>query len=159
MNNNDDPYNMSSKSIDELLRVVCGRNESAMDHQYAKIELKKREMQRQHELNETILLKQHRLNLEITKIQTKTLWRATIFGAICAILGGLAGVYLTVTLSQHPSENLLQHQTQVKQELIRQETSAKKHDAPILQEKIGNEELQNNKKEIEALSRYPTKNE
>lgn len=42
MNNKDDPYNMTTKSLDELLRIISGRKKSALDHQYAKIELEKR---------------------------------------------------------------------------------------------------------------------
>jgi len=45
MNNiNNDPYNMASKSIDELLRIIAGRTPDTLDHQYAKLEFEKRKM-------------------------------------------------------------------------------------------------------------------
>ena len=44
MDKKDDPYDMASKSLDELLRIITGRNPDTLDHQYAKIELEKRKM-------------------------------------------------------------------------------------------------------------------
>lgn len=113
-------------------------------------------MQKQHELNETILSKQHQLNLAITKIQTKTVWRATFFGAICAILGALAGAYLTVALSQHPSVNLLQHRTQDKQESFQSNVLSQKEEQQPSQGQNMIEESQNNKMENEVSKQPPT---
>ena len=40
--NNDDPYNVKSKSTDELLRMKTGHNSDTLEYQYADTELEKR---------------------------------------------------------------------------------------------------------------------
>jgi hypothetical protein len=40
---NGDPYGMRGKSLEELLRIVCGRTPDSLDHQYAQAEIRRRE--------------------------------------------------------------------------------------------------------------------
>lgn len=158
--NNDDPYNMASKSIDELLTYICSRTEDSKDHQFAKIELKKRELQTQHELNEAILSKQHELNLEITKKQAKTQWRSTVFGALCALLGTIVGVALATYLPLFAPLSIdNKQQSQQKQinskESIQPKTVKMKHRLPTSQNRKTTEESLNNKKEKEVSKQPP----
>lgn len=93
---NEDPYNMKDKTTDELLRIICGKIETSIDHQYAKIELKKREFEFQNTLNEELLKQQHKFNLSLSKSQNKII----IIAAIITALSGLAGVLVGAGLTQ-----------------------------------------------------------
>ena len=89
---------MDSKSIDELLRHVCGEKEDSITHQYAKIELKKREM-----------LEQHRLNDVIANKQIRSMRSSAILGAIFVIIGAILGALLVTYLpSPGRSPNMCQ---------------------------------------------------
>ena len=92
--NNDDPYNMADKSMDKLLHYVCGKTKDSLDHQYAKVELKKRELQEQHRLNNEIIKQQHKMNLKISSSQNKIVIIAAIITALFGIIGVFIGTRL-----------------------------------------------------------------
>jgi hypothetical protein len=96
MVDNDDPYDMKNRSMHDLIRTICGRKEDAEDHQAAKIELKRREMAEQHELNVWLMKKQHELNLKILEKQSKIAKWSIIVGFIGLILGAMIGASITV---------------------------------------------------------------
>jgi hypothetical protein len=138
-----DPKKLKQMSIMQLSKWQAGYIPESHHYILAENEWRRRGLQKQHELNSQIIEKQHELNLGITKIQSKTQWRSTMFGALCAILGAIAGAYLTVTLSEHLSKKQPPPTSPIKQESVQSQTLTKKPLTPMPREKNENEESQN----------------
>lgn len=75
-----------------------------------KNEWRRRDALTQHKLNEIIIEKQHQLNLEISRIQNKTVWKSAILAAVCTIVGAILGAMLVNTATNNESTSLSLHQ-------------------------------------------------
>ena len=95
--NNESPNEMSKYSIIQLLDIMTGTKPDSRQHQLVKIELKKREMAEQHELNNQLIKRQHELNLKILDKQAEIAKRSAKIGLIGVIAGTIIGSVLTLS--------------------------------------------------------------